>query len=43
MAWFAGYRAYSDGGSDVQRRIYWREGNGYPSDLRDAEWGGWSQ
>jgi putative transposase len=22
-----------------QRRIYRREGDGYPSDLRDAEWG----
>jgi hypothetical protein len=26
-----------------QRRIYRREGQGYPSDLRDAEWAGWSR
>jgi hypothetical protein len=23
---------------EMHRRIYRREGNGYPSDLRDAEW-----
>jgi hypothetical protein len=28
-----------DGDVDEKhRRIYRREGNGYPSDLRDAEW-----
>jgi hypothetical protein len=24
--------------TEEQRRIYRREGDGYPSDLRDAEW-----
>ena len=24
--------------TEAQRRIYWREGTGYPGDLRDAEW-----
>ena len=31
-----------DGNVDEKhRRIYRREGNGYPSDLRDAKWRDW--
>jgi hypothetical protein len=29
--------------AEEQRRIYRREGSGYGSDLRDAEWRGWSR
>src|SRR6516164_5068347 len=42
--WFAGDRLAVMANSDVDlwteehRRIYRREGKGYPSDLRDAEW-----
>jgi hypothetical protein len=35
----AGFSVTADGDVDVEhRRIYRREGEGFPSDLKDAEW-----